>query len=498
MKIPLLILLPCVCFGSDKIHTLYNSLDPLSIPQHLAFHELYPDTVEGRQALKDAWKLLLGKEYTGNQTPPVASNISGVISLIIKQPGQEPPLLTDSQLNLINDLASDLPNRRLAGFKATSEEEVLTLDPEQIDLGRAVFLAQFSDEEKLKNYEAVLDLMALQIRARLSPSSTPKDKIRAMNDFIFDEMGYRFPPHSLYAKDVDLYTFLPSVLDSRRGVCLGVSVLYICLAQRLGLNLEMITPPGHIYVRYRDGNSIINIETTARGIDTDSEVYLGIETRSLQQRSLKEVIGLTYFNQASVYWHENNYEKGLECFLKAKKYLPHDKLLKELMGYNYIILGEMEKGIPLLKEIANYLPDHAVTRSTLPEDFLAEKVNAEGIRAVFMHVDENRESVLKKKEALEKVLKEYPDFREGWICLATTWLQLHRNREALELLTKYHTLYSNNPTAEYYQAALHAERFDLNSAWEHLRNAEALTEARNHHPKILKEFRKQLARLSPE
>ena len=75
---------------------------------------------------------------------------------------------------------------------------------------------------------------------------------------------FRFPPHSLYAKDIDVYTFLPSVLDSRRGVCLGVSILYLCLAQRLDLPLEAMTPPGHIYVRYGED---LNIETTARGID---------------------------------------------------------------------------------------------------------------------------------------------------------------------------------------------------------------------------------------
>ena len=98
-------------------------------------------------------------------------------------------------------------------------------------------------------------------------------------------MRFRFPPHSLHAKDIDIYTFLPSVLDGRRGVCLGVSILYLCLAQRLGLDLEIITPPGHIYVRYQSPEGeMINIETTARGIDIPSERYLGMETRKLQTK----------------------------------------------------------------------------------------------------------------------------------------------------------------------------------------------------------------------
>src|SRR5205807_1806234 len=94
---------------------------------------------------------------------------------------------------------------------------------------------------------------------------------------------------------------------SRQGVCLGVSILYLCLAQRLDLDLEIITPPGHIYLRYPGKEQMINIETTARGINLPSDTYLGINTRKLEKRTLKEVIGMAFFNQASVYWEKGDY-----------------------------------------------------------------------------------------------------------------------------------------------------------------------------------------------
>jgi regulator of sirC expression with transglutaminase-like and TPR domain len=98
--------------------------------------------------------------------------------------------------------------------------------------------------------------MALQILARLPENASSEEMIRVMNEMLFNEMRFRFPPQSLGIKEVDLYTVLPSVLDSRRGVCLGVSIIYLCLAQRLDLNLEVITPPGHIYVRYVDPKTL--------------------------------------------------------------------------------------------------------------------------------------------------------------------------------------------------------------------------------------------------
>lgn len=322
--------------------------------------------------------------------------------------------------------------------------------------------------------------------------------IRHINTYIFEEMGFRFPPHSLYAKDVDLYTFLPSVLDSRRGVCLGVSILYLCLSQRLGIPLEIITPPGHIYVRYSGGTKEINIETTARGVNVESEYYLGVDTRSLQKRDTKEVIGMAHINHASVYWQQESYDKALKSYRKAYNYMPNDGVVKELMGYNCLFNGLKEEGTAILISVKDYLPDYAVSKQNIADDYLKGAVDADGIKTIFMHVDETRESILKKREKIEAVLKKHPNFRAGIFNLAVTWLQLHRMTEALSYLERYHTLDPTDPTVEYYLSALYAERLDYNKAWEHLKIAEQIVAQRDHNPKALKELRKELSANSPE
>lgn len=494
-----------------KIKTLYSSLDPSSISEHLAFYHLYSNSAEGKRALRDAWQLLTKKGVYQKMDHVSLSELQGlsynkaidaIISLIIKEPNAETPKLTISDLALINKLCSHLGNRQLKGYQARSEQEIIGLNPQEIDLARGLFLSQLDDSPEamtqLQSYEAVLDLMALQILTKLSPQATQEHMIREINHFVFYELGFRFPPHSLYAKDIDLYTFLPSVLDSRRGVCLGVSILYLSLAQRLNLPLEMITPPGHIYIRYRQGDKIINIETTARGIHLDNEEYLGIETRKLQQRDLKEVIGFAHVNQASTYLQQGEYAKSLKAYLKALPYLREDALLKELLGFNYLFMGEVSKGNQLLEEVKNDLPDHAVSKETMVEDFLEGKADLDAIKAIFMYVDETRDSIIKKRKALEEVIQKYPAFRTGISSLASAWLQLHREGEALELLEKYDEIDSNDPTTNYYMAVLYAERMDYNKAWKHLKQAEQIVFSRQHHPKALKELRRELALLCPE
>lgn len=504
-----LLLLPFTLLAEEnseqKLKALYNSLDPYSVSQHLAFYELYATRPLGQQALKEAWMLLSGintntSPYSSlSEIPFSTSTISSIVALINKSTDQEMPTLHEEDLQSIEKLAKKLPHKQLKGHYATSEREVLQLPSQDIDLARGLFLSQFdSDLHKVRSYEALIDLMALQILARMPTYATPEDKIQFINRFIFEEMGFRFPPHSLYAKDIDVYTFLPSVLDSHRGVCLGVSILYLCLAQRLNLPLEMITPPGHIYVRYRTADKTINIETTARGIHLDSDDYLGIDTCALQQRTIKEVIGLAHFNQAAVFLQQGDASQALAAYQRAEPYLPNDYLVKELMGYSYLLNGQKQVGEALLKEVKDYVPDYAIVKDTMAEDYLENRVDAESFKVIFQRVDEDRQSVLAKKQALEEITQRYPFFRAALFHLAVTWMQLHRAGEALEMLERYYHLHPSDPELNYYLAALYGQRHDYNKAWKHLRQAEEIVRTKNHDPKALKELKRSLANYCPE
>ncbi len=492
--------------NESSLLALYNSLDPKSISQHLAFYELYSPSQLGKKALSDAWRLLSRQNNFQSDTPISFSltdnNLHELIHLVNRPSEDRALLLNEDVLYAIERISNSLSNRKLKGFLVDTEEEVQALDPSEVDIARALLISQLRSESshslKRRSYEALIDLMSLQIRARLQDNASPEEKIYEINHFIFDEMWFRFPPHSIYAKDVDLYTFLPSVLDSRRGVCLGVSILYLCLAQRLDLPLEVITPPGHIYIRYHSpSGKFINIETTLRGVHLDNELYLGINTCSLQKRDYKEVIGMAHFNEASVYWKQQNYEKAVSCYEQARKYLPNDKLLLELLGYNYLFTGRIKEGEKLLKEVEGHIPDHAIAKDTMIEDYFNGKVDIEGMKSVFMFVDDSLTSIQKKRTSIESTLERFPEFRDGYFNLAITWLQLQRPAEALRALEKYHSLHAFDPTAEYYLAVLYSERLDLNKAWYHLKQTEAIVQSKLYSPRALKELRASLTFKSP-
>jgi tetratricopeptide (TPR) repeat protein len=475
---------------SSRLDSLYLSLDPLSITQNLAFYELYPETKEGHLALERAWHLLCqGGPISSSPLILPKLDLQAIVSLITKQPEEPAISLSTEQHAILQKIAASLHNRKLLGFNVWTEKELLSLAPEQVDLGRALLIYQFEEEldpkAKILDYEASLDLMALQIRARLPKEASHLDKISHINRFIFQEMGFRYPPHSLDVKHIDLYTFLPSVIDSRQGVCLGVSVLYLCLAQRLDLPLEIITPPGHIYLRYPLESGHLNIETTARGINLPSEAYLGVGTKSLPLRNIKETIGLVFCNQASLYLRQGQYEITTKLYQRACLYVPDEPLFRLFLGMSYLFQGKKKEGKDLLLPLRSLQLSHSVAKETIPSDYLDGKVDIESLKLLFVSVDENYSSLIEKEKALKKSLRKYPKFRAGILQLATTQLQLGKTEEAFELLTSYHNIDPTDPTIEYYLSILSSERLNYPKAWEFLQNAKSLTQSQNHFPKAL-------------
>ena len=478
--------------SSAALKTLHNSLDPKSVTEQLAFYRLYPETQEGHKALSHAWTLLGTHGQTPIDLPEF--DIQPLIAFVNRQPFDPQPEISEDTLCLIEQIGSTLQHRTLRGHQIWNIEDLYSLTSEEIDLARALLLYQFENRREIQSYEANIDLMALQIAARLKKNANHQDKVRAISDFIFLDMGFRFPPHSLWSDDVDVYTILPSIMDSRQGVCLGVSILYLSLAQRLGLPLEIVTPPGHIYIRYReDEKNVINIETTARGIHVPCKQYKGINTHTLHERTLKEVIGLSFMNQAAVCWHREDYTRAIDLYEKAIPYLPGDALLNTFLGINYLFVGQTAKGIELLKT-AGPVPG-SINGQTFIEDYLAGHVDTEGIKAIFMSVNETRTSIQNKQARLQKIIKNYPKFRDGWLHLAITHIQLGHAKLAVDTLEKCHQLDPGQASIEYYLAQLKMQRMCFKDAWKHLILAEKITG--NYQPLALKQLRHMLRILYP-
>lgn len=145
------------------------------------------------------------------------------------------------------------------------------------------------------------------------------------------------------------FSELAAVTDSKFGVCLGTVVLYQAVAQRLDLSLDPVTPPGHIYLRYKDK---VNIETTSGGRHLPTERYCEcIKESQLKVRSQMELIGLTFMNRGAFFLQKGEFLQASLAYEQAQSYLS-DEQISDLLGITYVLLGKKAAGEALLKKSA--------------------------------------------------------------------------------------------------------------------------------------------------
>jgi regulator of sirC expression with transglutaminase-like and TPR domain len=112
------------------------------------------------------------------------------------------------------------------------------------------------------HYLGEIERFAMRLRTQLAAGGGAEEKLIALNDFFFGELGF--------AGNVDAYydprnSYLNEVIDRRTGIPISLSILYIELGRRIGLPLEGVSFPGHFLVRLRLRGGMLVLDAFAGG-----------------------------------------------------------------------------------------------------------------------------------------------------------------------------------------------------------------------------------------
>ncbi len=135
-------------------------------------------------------------------------------------------------------------NREMAALLANREEN-------EIDLVHAgLLIAKLANPDlDVDAYRRELDAMAEEIRATLAPDAGEKAILTQTSDYLFQQLGFHGSRLDYYSRE---NSYLNAVLEDREGLPITLSVLYLELAQRLGVkNVVGIPLPGHFVVQHR-------------------------------------------------------------------------------------------------------------------------------------------------------------------------------------------------------------------------------------------------------
>ena len=90
-----------------------------------------------------------------------------------------------------------------------------------------------------------LDALAARCRELIAEPATAREKCRVLSRVLFHEFGL----HGNADNYTDpLNSYLDQVLSRRKGIPISLSIVYLLVAERIGLQLEPVALPGHFMV----------------------------------------------------------------------------------------------------------------------------------------------------------------------------------------------------------------------------------------------------------
>jgi regulator of sirC expression with transglutaminase-like and TPR domain len=153
--------------------------------------------------------------------------------------------LLDKQAVHVRELAQATHEQRvIAGLV-----EALAGAEDKIDLFRAGLLVARLDNEEVDvdAYREELERMARELAAKLPADATETVKLDTLRQYLFEENGFHGSRGDYESRS---NSYLNEVLDDREGLPITLSIVYLELARRIGVNVVGIGLPGHFVVQH--------------------------------------------------------------------------------------------------------------------------------------------------------------------------------------------------------------------------------------------------------
>jgi regulator of sirC expression with transglutaminase-like and TPR domain len=191
--------------------------------------------------------------------------------------------------------------------EAQSLLDLLGRRPSRIELDRAALEIARIEYPELDADACIteLDHHALAIAERARDLSDGRSFVETANEYLFTEAGFRANVDDYYSPD---NSCLNRVLETKLGIPITLSVIYIEIARRLSKPVSGVGLPGHFLVRYDDpdysalidpyhGGAILDVEQCCQlaQVETlDHGMLDPVDRRHIAMRMINNLRG-TYF-----------------------------------------------------------------------------------------------------------------------------------------------------------------------------------------------------------
>jgi regulator of sirC expression with transglutaminase-like and TPR domain len=236
----------------------------------------------------------------------------------------------------------------------------------------AVSLGQ--DEYPELDVQTVLsevDQLQARLRRRVAADTGQVQKLRILQQFFFRDLGFAGNLNNYYDAD---NSFIHTVLQTRRGIPITLALLWMELAQGLGLSVRGVSFPGHFLVKVNlpmgqvvidpmDGKSLSREELSERlepfqrngGQPDEMESPLGLYLRTAPQR---DIMARMLRNLKEIYKAQSDWVRLLAVQERLIVLLPESWTEYRDRGLTHAQLGNTERALADLESYLVHADEH--------------------------------------------------------------------------------------------------------------------------------------------
>lgn len=190
------------------------------------------------------------------------------------------------------------------------------------------------------------ELLRLADEAQRELARTPhRSPAAVLSELIFERWGF-----VREVTDTNLgFVFLPSVLERRRGSCVGLGTLFLALADALGQSASGVLMPGHFYVRLQEHGQARNVELLRTGEAMPDTWYAqrfpvpgGAAPEYARPLSPAEVLGVVEYNLGNERRRQLRLTDARAAFLRAVQAFPQLSEAHASLGAVEQLLGNLD------------------------------------------------------------------------------------------------------------------------------------------------------------
>lgn len=244
----------------------------------------------------------------------------------------------------------------------------------------ALTLAQDADPQlDLSAAQAEVEGLAATLRKRVPADTAPVQKLRLLNQYFYGELGFGSNINNYYDPD---NSYLHRVTRTRRGIPISLALIYMEMAQQIGLDVKGISFPGHFLMKLSTKSGEIILDPVNGASLSREELEERLEpfvehirkagkplAGYLQPASARDILTRMLRNLKSLFWEHQRWQQLLDVQQRLLVLLPDDLAERRDRGLAYVHLDCPKSALDDLETYLAARPDAAdaqVLRGHLP------------------------------------------------------------------------------------------------------------------------------------